>query len=154
MTVTGNHKGKWRQRPSPCDTRIRVYMAYVGMPSPKLKQKGMSKIMKEPRITVRPTTEENQQIQRRAKSANLSVNRYMIESALHSVPRNDRQLSRLMGQLCTLENYVRGATNLYELQTKVNNWRHQTMKIMECCWYGNHEVYYGECIQQFIWSKI
>lgn len=38
-----------------------------------------------------------------------------------------------MGQLCTLENYVRGATNLYELQTKVNNWRHQTMKIMECC---------------------
>lgn len=108
-------------------------MAYVGMPSPKLKQKGMSKIMKEPRITVRPTTEENQQIQRRAKSANLSVNRYMIESALHSVPRNDRQLSRLMGQLCTLENYVRGATNLYELQTKVNNWRHQTMKIMECC---------------------
>lgn len=89
--------------------------------------------MKEPKITVRPTTEENEQIQRKAKSANMSVNRYMIESALGCVPRNDRQLSSLMGQLCTLENYVRETTNLYELQRKVNNWRHQTMKLMEGC---------------------
>ena len=89
--------------------------------------------MKESKITVRPTAEEYEQIRKRAISANMSVNRYLIESALHTPPRNDQQLSVLMGQLCRLENHMRGAKNFYELQKKVSDWRQQTMKIMEGC---------------------
>ena len=89
--------------------------------------------MKESKITVRPTAEECEQIRKRAESANMSVNRYLIESAVHPMPRNDRQLSLLMGQLCRLENHMRGATDFYELQKKVSDWRQQTMKIMEGC---------------------
>ena len=87
--------------------------------------------MKESKITVRPTAEEYEQIRKRAESANMSVNRYLIESALRPMPRNDRQLSLLMGQLCRLENHMRGSTDFYELQKKVSDWRQQTMKIME-----------------------
>lgn len=89
--------------------------------------------MKEPKITVRPTVEEYEQIQSKARSANMSVNRYLIESALRSSPRNDLQLSLLMGQLCRLENHIRGTSDFHKLQEKVNDWRHQTMKIMEDC---------------------
>lgn len=53
--------------------------------------------MKESKFTVRATAEECEQIRKRAESANMSVNRYLIESALHSMLRNDRQLSLLMG---------------------------------------------------------
>ena len=87
--------------------------------------------MKESKFTVRATAEECEQIRKRAESANMSVNRYLIESALHPMP--SRQLSLLMGQLCRLENHMRGSTDFYELQKKVSDWRQQTMKIMEGC---------------------
>ena len=89
--------------------------------------------MKEPKITVRPTVEEYEQIQSKARSANMSVNRYLIESALRSSPPNDLQLSLLMRQLCRLENHIRGTSDFHKLPQKVNDWRHQTMKIMEGC---------------------
>ena len=89
--------------------------------------------MKELKITVRATAEECEQSRQRAESASMSVNRYRIDSALHPMPRNDRQLSLLMGQLCRLENHMRGSTDFYELQKKVSDWRQQTMKIMEGC---------------------
>lgn len=87
--------------------------------------------MKESKITVRPTIEEYGQIRKRAESANMSVNRYLIESALHNVPGNDRQCSILMGQLCKLENIMRGTTDFNTLQKMINRWRHETMRIME-----------------------
>ena len=89
--------------------------------------------MKGPKITVRPTLEEYEQIQKKASAANMSVNRYLIESALCSTSRNERQLSLLMGQLCVLENHIQETDEVHELKKTVNNWRHQTMKIMEGC---------------------
>ena len=89
--------------------------------------------MKEFKITVRPTAKEYEQIQKRAESANMSMNRYLIESALRPAPRNDQQLSLLMGQLCRLENCVRAAKTLCDLQKIVGDWRQQTMRIMEGC---------------------
>ena len=53
--------------------------------------------MKETKITVRPTPEEYEAIRKRAEAANMSVNRYLIESALRPMPGNDRKLSALMG---------------------------------------------------------
>lgn len=93
--------------------------------------KGISTNMKESKITVRPTSEEYGQIRKRAESANMSVNRYLIESALHDVPGNDHQCSILMGQLCRLENIMRGTTDFNTLQKMINRWRHETMHIME-----------------------
>lgn len=87
--------------------------------------------MKESKITVRATAEEYEQIRKRAESANMSVNRYLIESALHNVPGNDRQCSILMGQLCKLENIMRGTADFNTLQKMINRWRHETMRIME-----------------------
>ena len=42
--------------------------------------------MKESKITVRPTPEEYEAIRKRAEAANMSVNRYLIESALRPMP--------------------------------------------------------------------
>ena len=89
--------------------------------------------MKEPKITVRPTPEEYEAIRKGAESANMSVNRYLIESALRPVPRNDRKLSALMGQLCRLENDVQETGNLGALQKKVKDWRRATIAIMGGC---------------------
>ena len=89
--------------------------------------------MKEPKITVRPTPEEYEAIRKGAESANMSVNRYLIESALRPVPRNDRKLSALMGQLCRLENDVRETGDLGTLQQEVNDWRRATIAIIGGC---------------------
>ena len=89
--------------------------------------------MKEPKIIVRPTPEEYEAIRKGAESANMSVNRYLIESALRPVPRNDRKLSALMGQLCRLENDVRETGDLGTLQQKVNDWRRATIAIIGGC---------------------
>ena len=89
--------------------------------------------MKETKITVRPTTEEYEAIRKGAESANMSVNRYLIESALRPVPRNDRKLSILMGQLCRLENDVQETGDLDALQQKVKDWRRTTIAIMGGC---------------------
>ena len=89
--------------------------------------------MKEPKITVRPTPEEYEAIRKGAESANMSVNRYLIESALRPVPRNDRKLSALMGQLCRLENDVQETGDLDALQQKVKDWRRATIAIMGGC---------------------
>lgn len=95
--------------------------------------KGMSEIMKESKITVRPTPEEYEAIRKRAEAANMSVNRYLIESALRPMPGNDRKLSLLMGQLCRLENDVQETGDLDALQKKVKDWRRATIAIMGGC---------------------
>ncbi|MGM9618286.1 MAG: plasmid mobilization protein [Oscillospiraceae bacterium] len=87
--------------------------------------------MKEPKITVRANANEYQEIRRRAEAANMSVNRYLIEAALRPMPGNDKQLSALMGQLCSLELCVQRAAELHSLKKDVNNWRQMTMRLME-----------------------
>lgn len=87
--------------------------------------------MKESKITVRPTPEEYEAIRKRAEAANMSVNRYLIESALRPAPRNDKQLSALMGQLCRLEICVQRASELNGLKRDIHSWRQKTMLIME-----------------------
>ena len=86
--------------------------------------------MRDERITVRLTAAEKEEIQKRAKSANLSTNQYLIRTALCGVPKNTRQLSILMGQLCQLENIVQCGGDLKTLKTAVNEWRQATMRIM------------------------
>lgn len=87
--------------------------------------------LKEHRVTIRPTEKEYQDIRARAEAANMSVNRFLIESALRPAPRNDKQLSDLMGQLCRLDIYVLKASDLNDLKRDINCWRYETMRIME-----------------------
>ena len=89
--------------------------------------------MKESKITVRPTPEEYEATRKRAEAANMSVNRYLIESALRPVPGKDRKLRLLMGQLCRLANTVQETGDLDALQQKVKDWRRATIAIIGGC---------------------
>lgn len=87
--------------------------------------------MERKKITVRVTEAEYNTISKRAKDSNLSINQFLVESALRPAPRNDRQLSNLMGQLCRLEVCVQKANTLETLKRDVLDWRQMTMHMME-----------------------
>ena len=82
------------------------------------------------KITVRANEEEYRKLQQRAHNSNLSLNQYLIQSALTPASRNNRQLSDLMGQLCRLENLVLQENNLNELKRIVRSWRFDTIKLI------------------------
>lgn len=82
------------------------------------------------KITVRANEVEYGELQKRARGANLSLNQYLIQAALNPVPRNDRQLSDLMGQLCRLENLVLQENDLAGLRRTVRTWRFDTIKMI------------------------
>ena len=79
--------------------------------------------MEQPKISVRMTAEEHREIKKRAAMANLSVNRYLVDSGMGIVPRNDKILSDLMGELCKLELCIQKATDLEALKNDVQLWR-------------------------------
>ena len=83
------------------------------------------------KITVRVTAAERNEIKRRAEAANKSVNRYLIDTALNSAPRNDRQLSTLMSGLCSLELMVQRASDLQRLKREIRQWRWEMLQLME-----------------------
>ena len=83
------------------------------------------------KITVRVTAAERNEIKRRAEAANKSVNRYLIDTALNSAPRNDRKLSTLMGGLCSLELMVQRASDLQSLKREIRQWRWEMLQLME-----------------------
>lgn len=82
------------------------------------------------KITVRANEEEYRKLQQRAHNSNLSLNQYLIQSALNPVSRNNRQLSDLMGQLCRLENLVLQENDLNGLKRIVRSWRFDTIKLI------------------------
>ena len=82
------------------------------------------------KLSVRPTEKEGKEIKRRAEAANKSVNRYLIDSALGAVPQNEKKLSMLMQQLCTLEVTIQRATELNQLKHDVQNWRWETIQMI------------------------
>ena len=86
--------------------------------------------MEQPKITVRMTLEEHREIKKRAAMANLSVNRYLVDSGMGIVPRNDKILSDLMGELCKLELCIQKATDLEMLKNDVQLWRRRTITMM------------------------
>lgn len=82
-------------------------------------------------ITVRVNLEEYNALVKQAKCANLSLNRFLIESATKPAPRNDRRMTDLMGQLCRLELLMQQATSLEALRRDIHAWRFGTMQLME-----------------------
>lgn len=82
-------------------------------------------------ITIRVSDDEYQELSTRAKRANTSMNRYLIESGLGATPRNDKALSDLMGQLCRLEICMQKAADLPGLKREIRNWKQVTMQMME-----------------------
>lgn len=87
--------------------------------------------MEQPKVSVRMTVQEHKEIKKRAEMANQSVNRYLIDSGLGSVPQNDKILSNLMGELCTLEVCIQKATDLETLKNDVQLWRRRTISMLE-----------------------
>lgn len=86
--------------------------------------------MKTHAITVRVSDLEHKKLVERAKAANLSINRFMIESALQSPPPNNKKLSNLMGQLCRLEIHLRQTNDCKELKQTVYRWRSETIRML------------------------
>lgn len=86
--------------------------------------------MKETKLTIRPSESEARELRKRAKAANMSLNRFMIESALYPMPRNDHLLSELMGQLCNLELQIQRASDLQSLKHEIEKWRWDTIRLM------------------------
>lgn len=86
--------------------------------------------MKTHAITVRVSDLEHKKLVERAKAANLSINRFMIESALQSPPPNDKKLSDLMGQLCRLDVHLRRTNDCTELKRAVYLWRSETIQML------------------------
>ena len=130
MTVRETKRGSAGIVLPHCDT-LKGYIWHTGGCRHPNEEKGMFEIMKESKITIRPTAEEYREIHARAEAANMSVNRFLIESAIRPAPRNDKQLSALMGQLCRLEICVQRASELNGLKRDIYSWRQMTMRIME-----------------------
>ena len=86
--------------------------------------------MEQPKVSVRMTVQEHKEIKKRARMANQSVNRYLIDSGLGSVPQNDKILSDLMGELCKLELCIQKATDLETLKNDVQLWRRRTITML------------------------
>lgn len=82
-------------------------------------------------ITIRVSPEEHQVIVEKARCANLSLNRFVVEAATKSAPRTDQQLTNLMGQLCKLELLTQQATSMNALRSDIHDWRFATMQMME-----------------------
>ena len=82
-------------------------------------------------ITIRVNDDEYRELSIRAKHANTSMNRYLIESGLGASPRNDKPLSNLMGQLCRLEVCMQKAADLPSLKQEIHSWKQVTMQMME-----------------------
>ena len=87
--------------------------------------------MEQPKISVRMTMQEHKEIKRRAAMANLSVNRFLVDSGMGIVPQNDKILSDLMGELCKLELCIQKATDLEALKNDVQLWRRRTITMLE-----------------------
>ena len=87
------------------------------------------------KITIRMSLEQHNELKKRAKAANLSVNQYVIESSLGSAPRNDKVLSDLMGELCRLEICIQKATDFEMFRKNVWDWRKRTIQMIG----GNEE---------------
>lgn len=85
---------------------------------------------KQPSITIRPNKEEHAELKRRAAAANMSINRYVLEAALNSAPREDKKMSELMGQLCRLEVGMQRASGFKELKNYVHEWKMETVHIL------------------------
>ena len=86
--------------------------------------------MEQPKISVRMTMQEHKEIKRRAAMANLSVNRFLVDSGMGIVPQNDKILSDLMGELCKLELCIQKATDLETLKNDVQLWRRRTITML------------------------
>ena len=82
------------------------------------------------RIPVRATEKEMKEIKKRAEAANKSVNRFLIDCALEAAPQNEKKLSMIMKQLCTLEVTIQRATDLNQLKHDVQNWRWDTIQMI------------------------
>ena len=82
------------------------------------------------KITIRMSTQQHNELKKRAKAANLSVNQYVIESSLGNAPRNDKILSELMGELCKLEVCLQRASDLKTLRNEVWDWRSRTIRMI------------------------
>ena len=82
------------------------------------------------KVTVRLTSDEYTKLRRCADTANMSMNRYLIESGLGAVPRNDKILSELMGELCKLEVCLQRASDLKTLRNEVWDWRRKTIRLL------------------------
>ena len=82
------------------------------------------------RIPVRATEKEMKEIKKRAEAANKSVNRFLIDCAVGIAPQNEKRLSMLMKQLCTLEVTIQRATDLNQLKHDVQNWRWETIQMI------------------------
>ena len=74
--------------------------------------------------------QEHKEIKRRAAMANLSVNRFLVDSGMGIVPQNDKILSDLMGELCKLELCIQKATDLETLKNDVQLWRRRTITML------------------------
>ena len=86
-------------------------------------------------ITVRVSEAEQQELTRRARAANTRMSRFLVDSALKAAPRNDRQLSDLMGRLCALEVCMQRAADYPTLVEEVRSWKQVTLRMMEgCAW--------------------
>lgn len=86
--------------------------------------------MEQPKVSVRMTVEEHKEIKKRAAMANLSVNRYLVDSGMGIVPQNDKILSDLMGELCKLALCIQKATDLETLKNDVRMWRRRTITMI------------------------
>lgn len=86
--------------------------------------------MKTHAITVRVSDLEHKKLVERAKAANLSINRFIIQSALQSPPPSDKKLSDLMGQLCRLDVHLRRTNDCKELKQTVCRWRNDTIRML------------------------
>lgn len=86
--------------------------------------------MSDSKVTIRLSATEHNELKKRAKAANMSVNRYMITSSLDAAPREDSRLSGLMGELCKLELCVQRANDLETLKNDVRAWRRQAILVL------------------------
>ena len=86
--------------------------------------------MTQKKLTVRVTQQEYEQILKQADASNLSTNRYLLQCALQASHGDEKKLSRLMGQLCILQNHLQTQTG-ETLRQALYDWRLETIRLLE-----------------------
>ena len=82
------------------------------------------------KLTIRVTPQQNKELKKRAAAANLSVNQFVIRSALTTPPHNEKALSELMGALCSLDVLIKRCDTLEDLRSETLAWRRRTIALI------------------------